>query len=388
MIDKILDAIGRMKHGPVGVSIGVGVVVFTVIWPILQAVGIGGDPVVFLGLTLGALVLSFVVYAGLLHRRLRRLDSRHKSQAIPEVREKIEPLLARLDKETAEVIDHAIRQCEDKVRNLQSQFTVRELPGEPATIEGSSFYMGSENGQTDESPRHEIVVSSFLMDRFPITNQEFAEFIRDPSSTDWKQQTIYKKYDVPYYLCEFRGSNPPEDKWDHPVVWVNWFAAVAFCNWRSRRHRKEEVYQFVSDAQVDADFSLNGWRLPTEAEWEYAARCGLDTDQPWEGDLNPTIANYGKHYVGTTSVGRFGFNAFGLADLLGNVKEWCHDVYDQEAYKKKNRSNPRGPKRGKVRAFRGGSWMDPPEFLRFARRGKLPPQNTNPDFGFRCVRLI
>ena len=174
------------------------------------------------------------------------------------------------------------------------------------------------------------------------------------------------------------------------MVNINWFACIAFCNWRSSQEGRDEVYTFTNDFEVESDFSKNGWRLPTEAEWEKAARGGLNNLQfPWEGQLTPTRANYGKHYRGTTPVGQFSPNKLGLYDMLGNVKEWCHDCYNPKIYQEHIQRETKDPvfsQNDSFRCFRGGSWMDQPEWIRLPKRGRIYAQNMNPDFGFRCVR--
>lgn len=232
----------------------------------------------------------------------------------------------------------------------------------------------------------ELSVSAFLIDRFEVTKEEFFGFVKEERA--WTREEVYRKYGVPYFLVDWDGSTPPRGEWDHPVVNINWFAAVAFCNWRSRNDDKGEVYSFVGDMGVEANFSENGWRLPTEAEWEKAARAGLQCQRlPWEG-LTPAYLNYGKHFSGTTAVGSLPANELGIYDMLGNVKEWCQDWYG--ALRAPDGGgpirDPRGPEAGNYRVFRGGSWMDRPEWIGLSKRGRLPPVNMNPDVGFRCVR--
>jgi formylglycine-generating enzyme required for sulfatase activity len=273
----------------------------------------------------------------------------------------------------ADIVDY-----QNTIRKLQDQLRGRRASVSPLLVEG-----GLLRRQRKNSGVGDILIAPFLIDVFPVTNQEFGRFITE--SEEWNAAGIYKKYGIPYYLCDFRGNVAPEDKWDHPVVWVNWYAAAAFCNWRSTTEGRGAVYVFRSPTDVGSDLTLDGWRLPTEAEWEIAARAGTETEDPWNGDVNPTQANYGHCYRETTSVGRFEPNALGIFDMLGNVKEWCHDWYSDKRPSARVR-NPSGPFTGRFKIFRGASFMDGKELLRFAQRGKLPPENTNPDFGFRCVR--
>ncbi|HEX3143083.1 MAG TPA: SUMF1/EgtB/PvdO family nonheme iron enzyme, partial [Pyrinomonadaceae bacterium] len=215
--------------------------------------------------------------------------------------------------------------------------------------------------------------------------------ISDQTNKAWRRDAIYERYSIPYYLSNWDDDLiPPTGKWDHPVVLINWFACCAFCNWRSRCENREEVYTFTSDNEVQADFTRDGWRLPTEAEWEKCARGGRENLlYPWSGQLTPTLANYGKHYQRTTPVGQFPPNDLGVFDMIGNVKEWCHDSYRATIYAERATKFVRDPvvtDGGQFRVFRGGSWMDKPEWIRLSKRGRIYAQNMNPDFGFRCVR--
>ena len=209
----------------------------------------------------------------------------------------------------------------------------------------------------------------FLIDPIPVTNRSFEKFLQ--ANADWNPDLVAERYAVPYFLSEFVEGKPPADKWDHPVVWVSWYAAAAYCNWRSKDEGLHEVYTFRDHEHVITDLTANGWRLPTVAEWEAVA-----------GDegvvsrlLDPQRANFGLHYRGTTPVARFlpfPPDHFHVYDILGNVKQWCQDAdvdYPEN------------------RRFKGASWMDPAQLVRVDRTGSLPPQNTNPDFGFRCARV-
>ncbi len=384
-ITTILDWIQRYRHGPLGASVGIAVAFFGLAWTILEASGVGGGITVIRTLLFVSAAVAALVYVVFLHRQLARLKHACGQSPLPEARETMESAIAALDSSKGEVVRAVVQRYEDTIRDLQSPLRPMKFPLRPVLVEGGTFLVGANGGAADESPPNELQLDSFLMDPVPVTNQEFAEFLSAPENRQWTAEEVYTVYGIPYYLCEFTGRKPPRDKWDHPVVWVNWYAAAAFCNWRSLRDGREPVYGFQDQETVVADFSKNGWRLPTEAEWERAAREGV-TDLNGLANIDPSVANYGKHYRGTTSVGRFKANPLGIWDLVGNVKEWCHDWYDRWSYRNLVRENPRGPEQGTFRVFRGGSWMDVASALRVTRRGKLLPQNTNPDFGFRCVR--
>ena len=271
-----------------------------------------------------------------------------------------------------------IAKYESTIRRLQDQLRGRQAATNPVLVEGGALPRPKEPSGTGD-----VLIDSFLIDAFPVTNQDFERFIAE--NEEWSPAAIYRQYGIPYYLCEFRNNVPPEDKWDHPVVWVNWYSAAAFCNWRSTKEGRKPVYAFHSADRVEAELFADGWRLPTECEWEMAARAGSEAEDPWNGNVNQTQANFGQCYRDTTSVGRFDPNVLGVFDMLGNVKEWCHDWYS-DTQLTPPATNPTGPTAGRFKVFRGASFTDDKELLRFARRGKLPPENTNPDFGFRCVR--
>lgn len=266
---------------------------------------------------------------------------------------------------------------EDAIQRLQGELRGRRPEMNPVLVEGGPL-PGTENASGES-----VLIDSFLIDAFPVTNLEFQQFVA--ANQDWSRETIYRNYGIPYYLCQFRYDVAPEDKWDHPVVWVNWYIAAAYCNWRSAVDGRVPVYTIRSPRDVGAGFSADGWRLPTECEWEMAARAGSAGADQWNGAVTPRQANFGQCYRDTTSVGRFDPNPLGIFDMLGNVKHWCHDWYSgNEAAPPA--INPSGPDTGKFKSYRGASFMDKKELLRFSERGKLPPENTNPDFGFRCVR--
>lgn len=386
MANKILHLIERYRHGPLGISLAGGAVFFGGVWTILEVAGVTGGVNTLRWLILSSAAISGVVYILILQHRLARLMDMETHHPLPEVRESLETAITRVEPGVADKIRAALRRYEETIEDLQDQLRTPTLPLKPVLVEGGTFIIGADNLKSDETPPHEVEIPSFLMDPCPVTNQQFAEFLSVPENQEWTPDNIYERYGIPYFLCEFIDNNFPPDKWDHPVVWINWYAAAAFCNWRSLREGKQPIYEFKSDRDVLSDCSKSGWRLPTEVEWERAAREGLSATLNLQ-EINPTIANYGRHYRGTTAVGRFKANPLGIWDLLGNVKEWCHDWYEPERYHTTSNNNYLGPEKATgLKVFRGASWMEPITALHITRRGKLPPANTNPDLGFRCVR--
>ena len=240
-------------------------------------------------------------------------------------------------------------------------------------IPGGTFQMGDafKEGSSDERPVHTVTVDGFWMDEHEVTNAQ------------------YRQYDSGHSSGSYSGHGLNVD--DQPVVYVSWRVAIEYCNWRSEREGLERCYNESTGA---CDFTKSGYRLPTEAEWEYAARGGLAGKRyPW-GDQDPVCSagtTNGARYddddrcnqIGTAPVGTYSANGYGLYDMAGNVWEWCSDSYG--SYSGGPASNPAGPATGSDRVLRGGSWSVYPSFLRCASRSVGYPPLSYYDFGFRCV---
>jgi formylglycine-generating enzyme len=234
---------------------------------------------------------------------------------------------------------------------------------------GGWFQMGSRTGPDQERPVHEVWVDAFLMDRREVTQAEYekigkVEAFPDPS--------------------HFQGA-------DLPVEQVTWPQAARYCNARSRLDGLKPCY---NEDTGECDFEADGYRLPTEAEWEYACRAGTQTEysfgsEPRQlGDYAWFADNAAKK---THPVGRKKPNAFGLFDMHGSVAEWCQDIYSPSYYKASPTHNPRGPAEGNEYVLRGGSWKSSSEALRSASRiGENPGFSdaclARDAIGFRCVR--
>ncbi len=236
---------------------------------------------------------------------------------------------------------------------------------EMVRIPAGWFEMGSRNGQPDESPVHEVYVDAFWMDRTEITQSQYAKFVLGNPS-------------------HFKG---PE----RPMEMVSWADAALFCNKRSAAEGLEPCYDEETAA---CNFEASGYRLPTEAEWEYACRAGNKGDYHFGSDPQRLsdcawfADNAGKT---TQSVRLKKPNAWGLHDMHGNVAEWCNDVYDKGYYTKSPKRNPRGPAEGDKYVLRGGAWNSSAKACRSAYRVGEDPGFQDACFardaiGFRCVR--
>ena len=212
-------------------------------------------------------------------------------------------------------------------------------PNDLVLIPGGEFLMGQEDGRDEERPVHRVVVAPFRLCRFQVTNREFAEF---------------------------RGVALECGRL--PVTSVSWFDAVEYCAGRSER----------SGIRL---------RLPTEAEWEFAARGGLEQKlYPWGDGPVATRAGYAERWIdGPEPVGKSEANGYGLFDMCENVHEWCSDWYDPRYYEASPLENPRGPESGTRRASRGGAWRHHIKIARCAARSSIPPEFRYADYGFRVA---
>jgi formylglycine-generating enzyme required for sulfatase activity len=236
------------------------------------------------------------------------------------------------------------------------------------TIPAGTFQMGAQEKNKKgrnydpeafdhQRPVHEVTLRPFRIGRFPVTVQEFGTFIADGGYSA-------RKHWVKGF-SEFQEPNNWEQQKQYPnrpVVGVSWFEAAAYCSWK-------------------------GGRLPTEAEWERAARGPAGARYPWGNDppLDPALANYNVSVGHPTPVGLYpkGNSREGLCDMLGNVWEWCQDWFGP--YETDAEGNPRGPKKGESKVMRGGSWFNIPQNVRVSFRYRDVPSFRFDNIGFRCA---
>jgi len=209
-------------------------------------------------------------------------------------------------------------------------------PDDLVPLPGGQFLMGQADGRDEERPAHIVPISPFRIARYQVTNADYAAF-RPFTFTD---PTL-------------------------PATSVSWFDAVEYCEW------------------LAAQWKLPV-RLPTEAEWEFAARGGREQQlYPWGNDLPEAIP--GRWREGPEPVGQGIPNKYGLYDMCQNVHEWCKDWYDPQYYSTSPEANPQGPSQGIRRASRGGAWRHHIKFSRCAARSSIPPEFRYADYGFRVA---
>ncbi len=233
------------------------------------------------------------------------------------------------------------------------------IPGDKpmARIPAGYFEMGDafDEGDSDELPSHTVWISAFSLDIHEVTNTEYAACIdaagcTPPLLLGSRTRTAY--FDNPAY-------------YNYPVIWVNWNQAKEYCTWA-------------------------GKRLPTEAEWEYAARGGLAGKRyPWGDTINGSNANYWEsgdpEDNDTTAVGSYPANEYGLHDIAGNVSEWVHDRYQSNYYSVSPQHDPTGPQNDNYRVLRGGACNNNTPSLRVAHRVNRHPEVESYTVGFRCA---
>ena len=236
------------------------------------------------------------------------------------------------------------------------------LSGDKAAIEPALvripdgwFLMGSNSGQDCERPVHRVWIVSFYLAATQVTNAEYAQFLQATGSAS------------PPFWNDPNFNHPQQ-----PVAGPSWHEATRYCEWLSAQTGRH-------------------YRLPTEAEWERAARGGLEQKQYSWGDEPPqSLPDYEKRWqTGPEQVARYAPNAFGLYDIGDNVHEWCSDWYDPNYYAVSSERNPQGPEQCPTkparRSSRGGSWRHQIKVSRCSARSSIPPEFQYADYGFRVA---
>jgi formylglycine-generating enzyme required for sulfatase activity len=243
-------------------------------------------------------------------------------------------------------------------------------------IPAGSFQMGDSfsEGESNERPVHTVTVSAFYMDTHEVTKALWDEV------ASW---AAAHGYDIGPGSAQ--GTGPA-----HPVTYVIWYEAVKWANARSEREGLTPCYTLsgsvyrTGESAPNCNWSANGYRLPTEAEWEKAARGGLSGRRyPWGDAIDCGKANYSGCVDSTAPVGSYAANGYGLYDMAGNVWEWCWDWYGSDLA---GGVDPRGPASGSGRVDRGGGWFILADYCRVALRDYYGPGSEGVNLGFRLVR--
>jgi sulfatase modifying factor 1 len=230
-------------------------------------------------------------------------------------------------------------------------------------IPSGSFPMGvppgDRDGGRDEYPRHEVLLDTFWIDQFEVTNGRYVEFVKSAGHRVPQNPTNPTRN-------LWQGDSITESLAERPVINVDWFDADAYCKWV-------------------------GKRLPTEAEWEKAAKGTSDRRFPW-GNVEPTAKhlNYNQRWIGEKTlmpVGSYeaGKSPYGVYDVVGNVWEWVNDWYDARYYEKSPSKNPTGPQEGTKKVIRGAGWQNETPTVRIFTRVDSDPSMRNESTGFRCA---
>ncbi len=245
---------------------------------------------------------------------------------------------------------------------------------EMITVEGGSFIMGNNySDNPEERPEHEVNLKSFQIAVHEITFTQYDSF------------------------CEATGKSKPDDggfgRDERPAMNVSWEEATMYCNWMSKNEKLEACYTILRDSMgrntITCNFEANGYRLPTEAEWEFASKGGTKSKffaYSGSSKLDEVAWYLGNSEGETHEVKTKGANELGLYDMTGNVSEWCWDRFGSSYYKVSTKENPTGPEKGNERIYRGGRWKDNKDFLILTIRQKQSPVRSVWNIGFRVAR--
>jgi eukaryotic-like serine/threonine-protein kinase len=222
-----------------------------------------------------------------------------------------------------------------------------------AYVPAGAFAMGDDRGSTDEQPAHTVNLDAFYIDQFEVTNGFYKACVEAKVC-----QPVRNKISA---IRSYYYDNSDFDT--YPVIFVDWKMAQTYCTWRDAR-------------------------LPTEAEWEKAARGGTDVTYPWGDTPDCNLANYGNCLGDTssTTIYALGQSRYGSYNMAGNVWEWVSDWYAADYYRASPKDNPQGPETGKAKVLRGGSWKDGYAEIRSVNREAKNPAYSSNTTGFRCAK--
>jgi len=274
-------------------------------------------------------------------------------------------------------------------------------------VKGGSYNMGNPYtdkariGEDDEKPVHKVSVDDFYIGKYEVTVKQYKEFLADgykefdrfgvghrlPSAPDsiwWQGHPDAKAYWATQVQSWWGWNN------NFPMFYVTWYEAVAYCNWLSEKEGLDKCYSVNSSGGVDLDISKKGYRLPTEAEWEYAARGGsksANTRFSGSNNFNDVAwVDDNTLLTGPRAVGTKNANELGIYDMSGNVWEWCSDYYSPFYYNNSGAKNPINDSPTGYRALRGGSWHYSVNYATLYTRDGPKPGYTNYNYGFRVVK--
>lgn len=265
-------------------------------------------------------------------------------------------------------------------------FCIDAPVGKFVHIPTDTFTMGNDEELDSMKPEHKVIISAYYILATEITNIQYKQFCD-------ATERIYPENPVENYLQDYP---------DYPAVNITWFDAIAYCNWLSELQGYSTCYDVETGA---CDTTKSGFRLPTEAEWERAARGGfegmsfpwgtddLDKDscnyQIYDGSLTAKMPNF-ENNRGPVPVASFPKRGYGLHDMAGNVAEWCNDWYSEDYYTAELVTDPTGPETGSDRVLRGGDWNRGVSYSHVFQRDFKDPQKTTSGFyrGFRIVRRV
>jgi formylglycine-generating enzyme required for sulfatase activity len=272
----------------------------------------------------------------------------------------------------------------DKIKFKVTATIKSTMPDNMVFVKGGTFQMGS-NESGNEKPIHSVTVSDFYIGKYEVTVAEFENFIKAAGyKTDAERgdgsyiyTTTWEKKAGVYWKHDTKGDLRTRSDYNHPVIHVSWNDATAYCKWLQKTTGKN-------------------YRLPTEAEWEYAARGGNQlkgytysgsntiSSVAWYDENTYDLGSEHKNY-GTNPIGQKSSNELGIYDMSGNVWEWCSDWYGSDYYKNSSSNNPEGASSSPYRVLRGGAWSYLPAYCRIAFRNYNTPTYRNNSIGFRVV---